>query len=182
MKRAWLLAPALFMAGQAKAVDTALYEGIPDIRFEYYDVEGRTGREIYQSMRDRAPGTGDGLAQTVWQIDVNWHEQTRGSSCRVIGPRTNLSITVILPRLRQIEDMTPEAMRFWRATRRGLEIHEAGHARIAWDHRDDFNRAALKASCKSIKQVAKTTQDRIVAIQQEYDRVTNHGRSQTPAY
>ena len=182
MKWMWLLAPALLLAGRAQAVDWALFEGMPGIRFQYYEVEGRTAREIYDAMRARAPRGTDGLAQTIWQIDVDWHEQTRGSTCRVLDPRTKLSMTVILPRLRQVEGMTPEAFRYWRATRRGLEIHEAGHARIAWDHRDDFNRAAQEASCKSITQVAKVTQERIEALQQEYDRVTDHGRNQTPAY
>jgi len=180
MKWGWLMASAILPAGPLMAADHSPFDGIPGIRFEYYEVEGRTPREIYQSMEASAPRGGEGLAQTIWGIDVNWHEATHGSVCRVRDPRTRLSIRVVLPKLRQDEEPTRAGLAFWRATRKGLEIHEAGHARIAWDHRDDFNQAALSASCRSIDRVAREIQAKIAALQEAYDRDTDHGRRQTP--
>ena len=176
----WLAALALLWARPLLAGETSAFDGIPDIRFQYYAIEGRTPREIYESMRTRAPIGGDGLALTTWEISVDWREETRGSTCRVLDPRTRMAISVLLPRLRAGEELTPAGASFWRATLKGLEIHEAGHARIAWNHRDDFNRVALNASCRSIDRVAKENQARIEAIQQAYDRDTDHGRKQTP--
>lgn len=171
---------AIWPAAAAAARDPLSFEGIPGIKFEYYDVAGRTPGEIYSSMVRRAPKGSEGMAQTRWRIDVNWHEATRGSVCRVVEPRTRLSITVLLPRLVREDEATPEGRAFWRATIKGLRIHEAGHARIAWDHRDDFNRAAVKGRCKTIQRLATNIQASISAIQNAYDRDTDHGRRQTP--
>ncbi|MET0373594.1 MAG: DUF922 domain-containing protein [Rhizorhabdus sp.] len=159
------------------------FAGIPGLKFEYYDVEGRTSAEIYASMRARSPnGATDvgGVAKTAWQIKVGWREVRRGKQCEVSDPLSSLSITIHLPRLINLSEVSAEGLAFWRAAIAGLEIHEAGHARIAWDHRHDFNRAALNAGCKTIAKVAKETQARIDAIQNAYDRDTRHGVSQMP--
>lgn len=159
---------------------TPAFAGIPNISYEYYDVEGRTPEEIYRSMRRRAPQTGDAVANTVWHIRVGWRQTRRGNDCIVADPVTRLSIKVVLPRLVTTEGVTVEAASFWYRTIKGLEVHEAGHARIAFDHRNDFVQAAAKASCGSIKDVANRTQKRIEALQQAYDRRTRHGLDQIP--
>jgi len=177
-----LAVPVLTVAAPLSPADISPFAGIPGIRFEHYDVEGRTPQEIYASMHARAPRDADGaqgLGRTSWQMDVHWRESRRGSSCTVSEPVVRMSISVLLPRLRT-SPVTPDGLAFWRASLRGLEIHEAGHARIAWDHRDDFKRAANHAKCKSIDTVARQTHARIAALQQAYDRETGHGRTQTP--
>jgi len=172
---------ALTAATSADVPDSSPFAGMPNVKFEYYDVEGRTPTEIYASMRARAPQRGDGVAHTAWHIRVGWRQTRRGDRCEVADPQTSLSITVVLPRLATTEGVTPAATAFWERTMRGLEVHEAGHARIAIDHRYDFVAAAAKASCGSIKDVAKRTQARIEEIQEDYDRRTRHGIAQIPA-
>ncbi|KKC26450.1 Zn-dependent protease [Sphingomonas sp. SRS2] len=167
----------------ASAQAPSPFAGIPGLKFEYYDVEGRTSAEIYASMRARSPnGVTDvgGIAKTAWQIKVGWREVRRGKQCEVSDPLASLSITIHLPRLINQSEVSEEGLAFWRAAIAGLEIHEAGHARIAWEHRHDFNRAAVNAGCKTISKVAKATQARIDAIQNAYDRDTNHGITQMP--
>ncbi|MFZ5705198.1 MAG: DUF922 domain-containing protein [Pseudomonadota bacterium] len=159
---------------------TSAFAGIPNVSFDYYDVEGRTPEEIYRSMRSRAPQIGDAVAHTAWHIRVGWRQTRRGNDCIVADPVTRLSIKVTLPRLVTTEGVTVEAASFWYRTIKGLETHEAGHARIAFDHRNDFVQAAAKATCGSIKDVAKRTQKRIEALQAAYDRRTRHGIDQIP--
>lgn len=159
------------------------FDGIPGVKFEYHAVEGRTAAEIYASMRARAPqgaSDGGGVATTAWNLKVGWREVRRGKICTVSDPLSSLSITVYLPRLINQHAVTAEGLAFWRAAITGLEIHEAGHARIAWEHRQDFNRAALRAGCNTVRKVAERTQARIDAIQQAYDRDTRHGVAQMP--
>lgn len=155
------------------------FAGIPNLKFQYYDVEGRTPAEIYASMRSRAPQKGDGVAHTAWHMRVGWQESRRGSTCRVSDPMASLSIVVVLPRL-VTREVTSQAIGYWRRTMRGLEIHEAGHARIAYEHRGDFARAGEGAGCREIRSIAARVQARIEKIQQDYDRDTNHGISQIP--
>jgi len=173
------LAPLLMLvAAGADMPEASPFADMPNVRFEYYDVEGRTAAEIYRSMRARAPRKGDGVAYTAWHIRVGWQQTRRGGRCEIADPMASLSITVILPRLATSEGLTPEAAAFWERTRRGLEIHEAGHARIAIEHRSDFLKAAEKADCGSIDRIARDTQARIERIQEEYDRRTRHGITQ----
>ena len=172
---------ALTAATSAEVPASSPFAGMPNLTFRYYAVEGRTPAEIYASMRARAPQKGDGVAHTAWHIRVGWRQARRGQSCTVADPTTSLSIVVVLPRLATTDGVTPEGRAFWERTMRGLEVHEAGHARIAIDHRNDFVKAAAKASCGSIKAVAKRTQERIEAIQHDYDRRTRHGLTQIPS-
>lgn len=155
------------------------FDGIPGVKFRYYDVEGSTPAEIYKSMRARAPQKGGGVAHTAWHIRAGWGQVRRGSSCQVSDPQSSLSILVVMPRL-VTRELTPMAAEYWRRTLRGLEIHEAGHARIAYDHRNDFIRAARDATCGTIKRIAEQTQARIEKIQADYDRDTRHGLTQIP--
>jgi len=175
---------AMFLlAAPALAGDLPPFDGIPGVKFEYHDVEGLTAADIYASMKARAPqgaSDGGGVAKTAWNLKVGWREARRGKSCEVSDPMSSLSITVHLPRLINQGQVTPDGLAFWRAAIAGLEVHEAGHARIAWDHRNDFNRAALKAGCNSVRKVAEQTQARIDAIQRAYDRDTKHGVTQMP--
>jgi predicted secreted Zn-dependent protease len=174
----WVLAAALAMPSPLLAADDP-FEGIPRIKFQYYDVEGRTPTEIYASLRARAPQKGDGVAHTAWHMRVGWQESRRGSECAVVDPMTSLSILVVLPRL-ITREVTPQGADFWRRTLRGLEIHEAGHARIAYDHRGDFSRTGEGASCRDIRAIAAKVQARVEKIQADYDRDTNHGIKQIP--
>ena len=169
------------IAADPSAADSP-FAGIPNIRFEYYDVEGITAADIYASMRVRAPkgANADGVAKTEWHLRVGWREAKRGGECDVADPLASLSLRVILPRLVNEDAVSPAGLAFWRAAIAGLEIHEAGHARIAWDHRNDFSRAARGATCKTIRKIATQTEDRIKALQDDYDRVTRHGITQTP--
>lgn len=174
------LALALTAATSADVPASSPFAGMPNVVFRYYEVEGSTPAEIYASMRARSPQKGDGVAHTAWHIRVGWRQTRRGGACEVADPMTSLSIAVVLPRLATTEGVTAEALAFWERTMHGLEAHEAGHARIAIDHRHDFVKAAAGASCGSIKEVAKRTQERIEDIQEDYDRRTRHGLTQIP--
>lgn len=175
-----LLMLAITAATSADVPASSPFAGMPNVRFRYYDVEGHTPAEIYRSLRSRSPMTGDGVAKTGWHIKAGWRQARRGDTCEVDSPMTSLSIEVLMPRLATTDGVTPEGLAFWERTMTGLEIHEAGHARIAIEHRYDFVKAAAKATCGSIKDVAQRTQKRIEAIQEEYDRKTRHGMTQIP--
>lgn len=174
-----LMPPAL-----AAAADPSPFDGIPGIRFDSYDVEGTTAAAIYASMHARGPRGDDGeaVARTTWRLRVGWQELHRGSDCQASNPLSSLTITVLLPRLKtRAEDVTPDGLAFWRRSLIGMQIHEAGHARIAYDHRDDFTRLASDMRCDRINALAERVKADISALQSDYDRTTRHGLSQVPA-
>ncbi len=180
MKLAWLLATALFAAGPLAAAEPSPYEGIQGLRFEYYEIDGTTRREIYKSLMARGPNNGQHWGITRSQSRDRWRTLTQGSSCRVVDPETTLTITVLLPRHAREEELSDDVRHFWSGIRQRIRIHEAGHARIAWDHRNDFRRAAAKASCRSIERVAKEVGNKVRALQQAFDAETDYGRKGAP--
>ena len=180
MKRGWMLAPALFAAAPLMAAEPLPFDGISGLRFEYYEIEGSTRREIYNSLMARGPNNGQHWGITRSQTRDRWRTLTQGSSCRVVDPQTTLTITVLLPRHRREDELSEEVGQFWRAIRERIRIHEAGHARIAWDHRNDFRIAAAKANCRTITKVGEEVGNRIRALQQAFDAETDYGRKGAP--
>ena len=176
----WLGLTLFFAAPLLAAAEDDPFAGIPNVKFRYYEVEGRTPAEIYASLRARAPQRDDGVANTAWHMRVGWQEARRGSGCTVSDPMASLSITVMLPRL-VTSPLSRDAADYWRRTLRGLEIHEAGHARIALAHRNDFAEAGEGASCRDIHAIAARVQAKVEKIQADYDRDTDHGISQIPS-
>ena len=180
MKRAWMLAPALFAAGPLGAAEPSPFDGIQGLLFEYYDVEGRTPREIYRSMMARSPNNGQHWGLTKSQSRDRWRTLAEGSSCRVVDVQTTLSITVLLPRHVQPDEMTDEGWAMWRTISGRIRAHEARHARIAWDHRNDFRKAASGKSCASIKRIPAEVGDNVRALQRAFDEETDYGRKGAP--
>jgi predicted secreted Zn-dependent protease len=180
MRRAWLLVFALLAADPLSAAEPAPFEGISGLRFEYYEVEGRTRREIYNSLMARGPNNGQHWGITRSQSRDRWRTMTQGSSCRVVDAETSLSITVLLPRHIEPDELSEDVWEFWRGISDRIRRHEAGHARIAWNHRNDFKRAAAKASCRSIDRVAKEVGDNVRALQKAFDAETDYGRKGAP--
>jgi len=170
--------PASARTGDAPAA----FAGIPGISFQYYEVEGRDEQEIYAALQARGIRSPDGQSATGvtrWGFQFRWGEHRDGNGgCRTYNPRAELIIGVILPRLRDADGLPPRARAWWGRYQRTIERHEAGHARIAWDHRDDFLRAGNGVRCADIKDIGNRVLARITALQQDYDRATEHGRKQ----
>lgn len=180
MNRGWMLALALLASPPLIAAEPSPFEGISGLRFEYYEIEGSTRREIYNSLMQRGPNNGQHWGITRSQTRDRWRTFTQGSSCRVVEPETTLTITVLLPRHSREDELSEDVRQFWYGIRERIRIHEAGHARIAWDHRNDFRRAAAKANCRTIKKVGEEVGNRIRALQKAFDEETDYGRKGAP--
>lgn len=172
---------ALAAASPAPRDVPAAFAGMPRIAFRYYDVSGRDEQQIYASlMRNvmRGPDGETASGLTRWGMRYRWGEYTDRRGCSVRDPRVDLDITVTLPRLADPDRASPRGRAWWEGYKRTIERHEAGHARIAFEHRDDFLRAAEGARCDEIKAIGDRVTARIAALQNDYDRITEHGQKQ----
>lgn len=182
---AFILAAAPLCAQEADPVPAA-FAGLPGIRFDYYDVRGTTQAELATALREAAQTT-PGLTEagkppaagrTRWKADFAWDVQRRTGLCRTRSPRTTMTVIVILPRLAEPGRVSPAARAAWQDYIAGIERHEAGHARIAFAHVRDFESEAYGAPCDRIKAIGQRIVDRIVALQEDYERRTDYGRAQ----
>jgi predicted secreted Zn-dependent protease len=172
-----LLAAALQPA-PAQARDP--FAGIPNLSFRYYEVRGTNSEQINASMRARGPHSDDGggAGSTDYRIGYSWGEKRLGSRCQVIDAAAAFAAIVDLPRLVDEATLSEPVQLGWRKLMATLRTHEAGHARIAYDHADEVRAAVAGARCGKEKARARVALDRIYRLQLDYDRRTSHGLAQ----
>lgn len=160
------------------------FAGIEQLRIVRYDVRGDDWAAIGRSIAAHGMGQAGGVevaARTRWQ--VRWHatSQVSGESCRIVGAMLDTSITVTLPQLRDEERLDPALRRRWSAYLDGLRMHEAGHARYAYQHIEDVRRAVLASDCAHVVRDGQAAIDAINRWETHYDRITRHGSAQSEA-
>lgn len=173
-----------FAAAAPPPAIPAAFAGMPAIDFRYYDVGGRDEREIHAALQRSAMRRPDGsLASglTAGSLQNHWRQETDRRGCRVRDARADLKMTVTLPRLAGADRLSPRALAWWREYQARIERHEAGHVRIAIDHAGDFAAAANGVRCADVQRIAQRVLSRISALQNDYDRVTQHGQLQERA-
>jgi predicted secreted Zn-dependent protease len=181
-----LLLPAVAQAQSTPDPLPPAFAALPGITIQYYDVRGTTQAELAVALRVAAltapglaePGKPSAAARTIWKAGFAWDKQTNMGLCRTRSPRTNMQVTVILPRLVNPDRVDPAGQAAWRDYIAGVERHEAGHARIAFAHAHDFESDGYGASCADIQTIGQKVVDRITALQIDYDRRTQDGRAQ----
>ncbi len=153
------------------------FAGIPNLEFRYYDVRGTNSDEINASMHRRGPhnGEGDGAGSTDYRIAWSWGRKVTGSRCEVIDPEVRFSAVVLLPRLVNERKQSEEVQLGWRKLIAQLRAHEAGHARIAYEHAHEVGEAVAAAPCGKEEAWGERALDRIRELQADYDRRTVHG-------
>ena len=176
----WLMAGGLAAAigvATAPALAQDPFAGIPNLQFRYYDVRGTNSDEINASMHRRGPdnGEGDGAGSTDYRIAWSWGRKRIGSRCEVIDPEVRFSAIVLLPRLVDEERQSEEVRLGWRKLIAQLRAHEAGHARIAYEHADEVRAAVAAAPCGKEAAWGQRALNRIRQLQADYDRRTVHG-------
>lgn len=156
------------------------FAGIPNLKFRFYEVRGKNSAQINASLRKRGPRSDDGggAGSTDYRIAYSWGQKRIGSRCQVIDVVVRFAAIIHLPRLANEERLSEPVRLGWRKLIAVLRVHEAGHARIAYDHADEVRAAVAAAPCGQEEARGRVALDRIYRLQQDYDRRTSHGLAQ----
>ena len=173
------LAGALFAApvcGQT----TDAFAGIPGVSFAYYDVTGDDEAAIRRSIdANRVVDPNDGTrvdASSSYRYRWSGSSRRAATGCIVTKVDMDFTATVRLPRL--VSTVSPMVRAVWDRYLAGVERHEAGHVRYAYDHRTDVADAIRAAGCGDTAAAGKAAIARIDTWQVAYDRTTHHGQRQ----
>jgi len=174
---AFLVAAASAPPGADGASD-GLYDGMPDVEIDYYDISGRTVAQIRASARRVAPidplsGLRAG-GYTRWHLDWDAPGGPDGR-CRLDQAEVTLDVAITLPRLTKTHEVPPALLQRWQRYIRALKAHEATHARIAHEGREAMLRAIQRADCASAPEAAREAAAELERWSQDYDRATRHG-------
>ena len=168
------------IAAPTRAQTTDAFAGIPNITFTFYDVGGRDIAAIRKAIDAARPvdphdPTKSFDGATSWSMRWRWRGDGKGG-CDLSTAEVTYAATVTLPRLTGPVSGVVKTM--WGRYLAALEMHEAGHARYAYDHRGDVLAALKTATCATASAAAKDALTRIADHDRAYDVETRHGKTQ----
>lgn len=180
------LAACVLLAGCAPKAEPGSAPGpvfLPGVRYEFYDVEGATARELAASIRQARPPSQPGIGQTTW--NVSWQAQWEGTPCQVRWAEVRSTIVVSMPRWNAPPDAPPRLVKEWNEMVRALSVHEAGHVEHALEAERELRRTLLRVTASSCSlmtlrtnQVAQWVLDEARMGDQRYDERTRGGWTQ----
>jgi predicted secreted Zn-dependent protease len=157
----------------------------------YYDVHGRTARELVTQLRALGPKTSSGAFWAETRSPMRWTWRTRsegGGRCSLTSVQVYVHSEMTMPRWVPPADTEPGLYAAWQNSMAALQTHEIGHkdisARAARDILQRLN--AVESFCSGLNDEAKRVTDGIIARerteQEAYDAQTRHGLTQGTAF
>tara|TARA_R110002073_G_scaffold38717_1_gene110812 strand:- start:2986 stop:3615 length:630 start_codon:yes stop_codon:yes gene_type:complete len=174
------------LSGPASARQTApefpYVEQVPvRVNLVFYDVEGGTSRALEESIRFSGPIGYD--AETQVSMSTFWHYEFVGQRCHVATVDISLDITIRYPNWTGFERASRQRRARWERRIAGLEVHENGHAALAFAGALDLHNELIlygqDVDCDSFEDgmqaIADAAQTALRRRHREYDRITQHG-------
>ncbi len=189
--RALLVLFLLPILGSASTLAQTTARGTGSVHFDdqvrYYDINGRTERDLLQGMMTRAPmseGTRFfGLTST--EVRYTYRRAETSIGCDLSDVQVYLRVVTTLPRWQPYSGIPYELERRWRSFDRSLQIHENGHKQLALEEADMIRRAldsVRTPSCSTMdneaRNVATRIRDTYLRRHDAYDARTDHGSTQ----
>ena len=186
---ALVLAAVLMACSLAASRPTAGIVPEQTERTHYYAITGSSARELRDAINEKRPVGKDGKphdAITSWF--VRWKYTTTGSSggCAVKSFDVGLDISMTFPQWTNESAAAPQLVQHWRSYYSALVTHEEGHRAIgsgaAADIREAGSKLPSEPGCnelaKAVEKTAGEILERYRQREREYDRDTDHGRTQ----
>ena len=160
---------------------------------ENYNIRGRNSAELRAAMNAKGP-LNKNLdkrfdARTDWAIDwtYKWDKSLAEKDVYRLSQWTiQLKVKVILPRWENINDGLPFERRQWQVYQARLQLHEAGHVKLAEQTAATLDKAfttiSFFPSRKKFEEAIRARAEKILskhtAFHSDYDRRTRHGKTQ----
>jgi predicted secreted Zn-dependent protease len=181
---------ALFLAcvlGAGVAAESAEPVAVSESTL-FYDVSGRTAKELRAAMNRQGPTGPDGKrhdAYSAWHVKWRYEYAPEGSTCRLKQVRVSLDVRITLPRWVD-ENAAPEALRRrWKQYHGALTEHEDGHAengrRAAARVLELRGQLGPRPTCPDVESAFARTAEAILEEERRndvrFDLDTEHGRN-----
>ena len=157
-------------------------------RPDFYEVKGSSAEELRRAMNLLGPRDDKGErrdASTHWTVRWDYRHRAVAGVCYLTSFTTTLTVDTILPKW-DGEGAVPALQERWDDFLLALEEHEGGHAdigrRAAREIQERGSALSSARSCPALVDAIKSTSKVLLARHRkedaEYDRRTDHGRSQ----
>lgn len=173
-------------AGSAPGSSAAMRAAAPAmavVAYTHYDLTGNTYDVLANGLRTASGMPYPALAQ--WNITYDFRSQSASGRCAVSSLNTRLQLSMRLPRWTPPAGANGELVARWERFMAALRQHEEGHLEHGRSAEREV-RAALQAmsagDCPTLEARMRERFQQIVdsysARDREYDRQTDHGRTQ----
>ena len=145
-----LIAGAPATAAPAPVAAISPLAQIPGLTVKYYDVAGRTIKDITASLQAQAPkdSTGQPVPTSVkWLIETNIKQEKTGTVCRVSSAKATMTSEVVLPRLASVKGVKARDLAQWQAYTASIEAQQAARLAAVRARLPEVERAILASSC-----------------------------------
>lgn len=151
-----MLMPIMIVATTMLAfAKPAMTRVILNERTTYYNVQGQTGREIFQSMIRNGPKIGRGvknhaLATTEYDYDVkNVDFVIQNGRCVPRKLDLHLTVTYTYPRWNGHSRARASTRKAWRSFFSAVTWHEKQHVKIAMEYAEEYVQVLKKARLRA---------------------------------
>jgi len=165
--------------------------GEPLIRLHtsYYYIDGPSAAVLAAQLDQKGPVGSDGIhyaGKTRWDIQWKFSPQQQGTTCSMKGVAMAIGIAQTMPRWRGENKGAAGLKALWSKFLDALQRHEDGHKEHGLKAGREIEAAVLAvkpaSNCEDLESAANTAAQAIVskyqALDEEYDRKTDHGRNQ----
>ena len=162
-------------------------------KLDNYNIRGRNSAELRAAMDAKGPlnkELGKRFdARTDWEIDwtYKWDKPLAEKGVYRLSQWTiQLNVKIILPRWENARDGLPFERRRWQVYQARLQLHEAGHVKLAERTAaaldETFSTISLFPSREKLEEAIRARAAAILrkhtAFHLDYDRRTRHGKTQ----
>ena len=160
------------------------------LRIVYYDISGRTTRDLVEQMQTKGPvdksSGGISVAYTEWRVSWNFRYESTPGSCKLTELNASVEGTTTLPRWADGDTAPASRMKEWQDFVAALRVHENGHyahgVQAAEEVRVLAGSIPPAADCEDLtRQVTDRAQailEKYRTLDAKYDQDTQHGQTQ----
>jgi len=178
----WALALSLLAAPVAA-------EPLARVHTSYYYIDGPSAAVLAAQLDQIGPVGSDGkhyAGRTRWDIQWKFKHQQQGITCSLKDVVVAVGISRTLPKWRGEDKGAPSLKAHWSRFIDALQRHEEGHKEHGLMAGRQIEAAVLAvkpaSNCEDLEAAANAAAQAIVAkfqaLDEEYDRKTDHGRRQ----
>jgi predicted secreted Zn-dependent protease len=151
---------------------------------EYYDIRGRTLRELRIDAHVNGPVARDTtwFGLTHYQIHWSYGYYRQPTLCRLTNVKMMVDVIVTLPRWVDSSDVDPAAVYWWANSSDQVRTHEAHHVQIAVDGAAEIRSLLQRQTGSDCTYLARTANEeaavilrRVAEQQQDFDHKSRHG-------
>ncbi len=153
-----------------------------------YRIVGTTAQELRSQMNQLGPPNASGRrfdAYTRWYVRWQFHYRWDGQVCRISQLQISTDITYTLPHWQNQSHASPALQQHWQHYYQALKRHEEGHANHGkaatqeiWQRLSSLTQPTCNQMDIVTNRTAQAIVNRYAQKDQDYDRQTDHGRTQ----